>query len=265
MKYSLPGLYVPVWVTVVCAIVFFGPCPSAFANTTTINAVVRDNQPATLEVAPSIDNSTVTTPALTITGTVHNVSQIMVYVDGVYSITQPLDFGAEVYTLALLLTPGEHMIRLVGIDPYTASQVEKSITVHYVPGVQQEPNKPGQPVTDTVDQAGNAIQQLGEQANQQIDQASTSGPLKVMVDGSYKLLKYLGLVTVRDGFGLTSPMVVRFIVMSTGLTLGIFPWGVYLLLNKLRLLPAIQRSHRLTISIRVVGATLFILPLIFIS
>lgn len=252
----------------VTALVSWATLPplDAAATDMPITATLRDGAPPTLTVAPLPYSGVTQTSNLVISGSIHNVTQIMVYIDGVLYTTVPTTTNQGSYSIALSLDPGQHTIKIVGIDAYTATQVEQLFTVKYVPpsnGGNTPLPSPGQQANEAIHQAGQAANQLGRQAGDQIDQASTYGPMKVVVDGAYDALTALGFITVRDGFSSTSFMFWRFVVMSTGVALSVFPWAAYSIGTRLKLLPAKKQSSRLTVPIRLLGVVLFFLPLFF--
>lgn len=233
----------------------------ASAVDTFVHAAVRDNQPAAMVVTGPANNTTQSSSSVTLTGTVHNISQIIVLIDGVYTTTVPLDLGATTYTIVLIVTPGTHTIVLQGIDPFSGVQIDRSVAVTYDP--MQAPTEPTPPpVQQTVGKGTGAAAQLQQQTTQQITTATSNGPLKVMLDGAYGMLTTLGLVTVRDTTG-PPTMVWRFILMSTGAVLLVAPWVLTAGLSLLPKAPVrlIACFKRHGIVLRVIGAVLCIIPL----
>ncbi len=239
------------------------PLP-AYAVDEVVTVTVRDGLPSALTVDPLPLSGVVHTSTVTITGTIHNITQIMVYIDGVLYTTIPTTVGQSTYTMTIVVDPGTHEVKLLGIDAYSASQIETILTVKYVPQGNGTPtNSPGQQAAHTLQTASQAAGQLRRQTGEQIDKASTYGPMKVMTDAAYGMLTTLGFISVRDGFGATNPMLWRFVVMSVGMALLVFPWVVYLVLHRLKLLPLAKRSAKNTLPVRIIGLILLLAPLLF--
>ena len=252
----------------VTALVSWATLPplDAAATDMPITATLRDGAPPALTVAPLPYSGVTQTSSIVISGSIHNITQIMVYIDGVLYSTIPAAANQGTYSITLMLDPGKRTIKLVGVDAYSAAQVEQLVNVNYVPPVSDggtQPSTPGQQANEAIHQAGQAANQLGKQAGEQIDQASAYGPMKVVVDGAYGALTALGFITVRDGFSSTSFMFWRFIVMSTGVAFSVFTWAVYSIGTRLKLLPVKKQSPKLTMPIRLLGIGLFLLPLFF--
>lgn len=240
--------------------------PAVFAVDEAVTVTVRDGLPSTIAVDQLPQSGVIQHSSITLQGTIHNVTQIMVYIDGVLYSTVPTTIGQSAYHIVVLLDPGQHVIKLLGIDAYTASQVETTLTVKYVPPDNTaSPSTNSQATTEVVRTASRAAGELSQRANQQIDQASTRGTMKVMVDGVYGALSALGFITVRDGFGLTSPMLWRFVVMALGITLMLFPQGIYMLVRRFGLPARPSHPYRATIAFRSIGLIIFVLPILFTS
>ena len=247
---------------------FGAPVRPSSAVGDTITATVRDSLPPSLTVDAPPQAGIFSTPHITLTGLVHNITQIMVYIDSVLYSTVPINVNASTYVLAISLDPGSHQIKLVGIDSYTGAQIERLVQVQYIPTLPSGEPAQGS-IGDQADQAittaGQAALLLGQKAGDHIDQASSSGPMQRMTDGAYQLLRGVGLISVYDKAGPTGTMFGRFLLIATGIILLIVPWGVYLLAYRLRLIPYVAKmTFRLTIPLRLLGMALILLPFIFV-
>lgn len=255
----------------IAAISFFGTILvslSALAVQTTINVSVYDGRTATF--TPSVD-STSSNGTIKITGDAHNISQIMVYIDGIYSSTFPLEMGAPTFEINLQVSSGEHIVKLVAIDPFTSGQIEHILTVSYTPGstpVIKEQGSPraGQIIKDVTRQSGEVAQATIDEFKDQLDSASNQGPMKDATDGLYNGLVDMGVVSP-DSPEQTTTMVGRIIVIVMGLLLVIIPWQIYrLLIKRLPFVPRVDtRSYKVTLPIRLVGVTLVLLPFVFMQ
>lgn len=249
------------------------PVP-AFATGTTVNVDVRDGAPTSLTISTNLNGKTVTQPTVTVEGTVHNVTQIVVYIDGAYSTSLPLSAGAGTYTIAFGVTPGSHEVRVTGLDAYTSTEASQTITFSY------EPIAEGSSAITTTDSSGNTIntspvnnyindtidaaKTTQSDATNQVQQASSSGPLADLGDITFNTFKSIDLISATDGTGINK-MAGRFTLVSAGLAATVFPWTVYSLIAKLRFLPKLAMSAgTATVSMRIVGLILMSIPFLFI-
>lgn len=243
------------------------PSSTTFAQTN-VNAKVRDDQPAGLKITSPRPASSSGNSAITISGTVHNVSQIMVYVDGVYSTTIPLDFGAATYSFSLVYSPGFHVVRLVGIDPITSSQVEETIDVTY------DPTLPAQePTTTSGSSAPSATQPnplthdgvvaSGQKISESAGAVSQEGIVKSILDGVFGFMVAADIVV--PGYE-SQPgiMALRFLGVTVGLVLLLAPWWSYRALATLPLIPVrTERTTKICTPVRITGAALILLAVMF--
>ena len=246
------------------------------ANSTTVSVNLRDSLPASITVGQP-DIGIINNPNVTLTGTVHNISQIMVYIDGAYNSTVPLDAGADTYTVSLTLAPGQHTIKLIAIDPYTSTQIEKTISVTYDSTAQipSQGNSGGGAVNSApnvnnaihvgANKVGGEVVQAQQDAQGQLNQASEApGLLKNVADVSYQFLSSVDLISKNDGSGLKT-MGWRFVLVTLGLVLAVLPWTVYTLAVKLHIAPALTaRTGKATIPVRIIGLLLLIIPFLFL-
>jgi hypothetical protein len=248
---------------------------SASVGAVTVGAEVRDTQPVSLTVTTDIEGKVVTLPTVTIEGEVHNVTQVVVYVDNVYNTSIPLAAGAETYMVAFGVTPGEHEVRVAGLDAYTNTEASQTVRFTYTPviegGTTPTPT-PAEPtsgdgtkvvdnyVRDTIDAAEVAKQE----ADKQVQQASSSGVLGALSDITFGAFQSIDLVSATDGTGINK-MASRFTLVSAGLAASVFPWSTYAFIQKLRFVPKLAMStNAVMASMRLVGIALMMIPFVFI-
>lgn len=246
------------------------PIP-VYATGTTVNVDVRDGQPASLTVTTDLHGKTVTQPTVTVEGSVHNVTQVVVYVNGTYTTSLPLATGAANYIVAFGVTPGVHEVRIVGLDAYTNTEASQTIRFSYYPvtdggstttdssGNTIDPSPVNSYINDTID-AAKATQ---ASAAQQVQQASSSGPLSDLGDIAFNVFKSVDMVSTTDGTGINK-MAGRFTLVSAGLAASVFPWSAYSLIQKLRFVPKFSMSTGIaTASMRAIGIALMAVPFLF--
>ncbi len=237
---------------------------------TNVSTEVRDNQPASLTITTDIDGKTITQPSVTVEGAVHNITQIVAYVDGVYSTSIPLAAGASSYMIAFSITPGTHEVRIAGIDAYTNTEVSQTISFTYT-----SPSNGGQatdegstattsPVNEYINQTIDAAKATSQEASQQVQQASSSGVLGDLSDIAFGAFKSIDLVSSTDGTGINK-MAGRFTLVTAGLAASVFPWSTYALIQKIKFIPKLAFSQgAITTSMRFIGVALMAIPFLFI-
>lgn len=222
-----------------------------------ISAQVYDGQPARLTITSPQDGATVASSPVTVQGEVHNISQIMVYIDDTYSMTYPVDNGATTYSFTASAGAGSHILKLIAINPYNGTTIEQSINFTYTPGAQ--PSLPAEAV-QTATQTAQVTQQY---LQGQVDQASASKPAAFLSDVSYEVMSALDIIPVTGSQSLPR-MTTRFWSISAGTALIILTQPMVALyhLARYRLLawnvhalPAIVQHHALFV-LRTGGALL---------
>lgn len=197
---------------------------------TGVIAQVHDDLPGTFSIASPADGATVEAAELAVSGSLHNISQILVFVDGVYVSTVPFDVGAASFSLTIPLTPGLHTVRLSGTDPYLGVQVDHTFAVTYSPVLTPQsvaPATPGQVATDIVNSGSAAVSQTVANAQTQITTASATGPMKVFTDGLFTVMVDAGVI-VPNSVEKTKAMATRISLVSVGTGLMVFPSAAYL-------------------------------------
>lgn len=242
---------------------------------TTVTAGVRDGAPATLSITTNLEGSIVTLPTVTVAGAVHNVTQIIAYVDNIYNTSLPLAVGATTFTIAFGVTPGTHSVRLEGLDAYTNTSVSQTVTFTYTPvgdggsGTSTETtsatasDNDSSTVSDYVNDTIDAAKATQAEAADQVRQASSSGPLSSLSDITFNAFKSIDLISATDGTGVNK-MAGRFTLVSAGLAATVFPWAVYSFVDKLRFIPKLAMSaSTATVSTRIIGLILMSIPFLF--
>ncbi|MBC7764621.1 Ig-like domain-containing protein [Microbacteriaceae bacterium] len=161
--------------------------PVALGVGPSINAHVYDGHVASLTITSLQNNAVVSVSPVLVEGAVRNISQIMVYVDGTYSMTYPIDNGATSYSFTASVGVGSHILKLIAINPYDGTTVEQSVSFTYTPGAQ-----PSAPV-EAVKVATQTAQVTQEYLQGQVDQASTTKPALFLSDLTYDVMTALDL------------------------------------------------------------------------
>ena len=233
--------------------------PTAMAQSSTLTATLRDDLPPALSILSPIGNSAVSSSSVVVEGTVHNVNQLMVYLDDAYYITMPLDAGAESFSLMVTVAAGSHTIKIVGNDPVTNIQIESSVTISYTPSLVTTTTEI---VEDAVLQAGGVVVGAGNELKSQVNQASEWGPMKALTDASFGALKALDLVPVGTTESITKTTG-RFTLVSAGLVLTVMPWSSYVALSRLRVVPVrAMAAPGMIGKMRILGIVLTIIPFV---
>lgn len=232
----------------------------AVGGSTTVQALVRDDLPPTLSVLSPAGGTTVQDTTIIIEGIVHNVGQLMIYLDGEYYVTSPLDAGAETFSVTVATTVGSHTIKIVGLDPVTNTQIETSFTVTCT-----APPTINEVVDGIVSQAGGVVIEAGKEIKSQVDQASGWGPMKALVDGSYNALRALDLIPTGTSESMPATLG-RFALITTGITLTVAPWTVPYALSRLKLVPLhTVFSPHIMARLHVIGIAMLIFPFVFMT
>lgn len=233
----------------------------AVGSSSTINVSIRDDLPAALAINSPKDGATLDGGNVKVEGTVHNVGQIMIYLDDQYYATVPLNAGAKVFSSGVVVIEGSHTIRVVGLDPVTNTQAEASFGFTYTPPAKETPTQ--EVVNNVVENVGGVVVNAGTEIKSQVNQASTAGPMKTITDVAYSALRSLDLIPV--GTNESVPMAVgRFTLVTTGVALTVAPWGATFALSRLKIVPQhILFSPHMIGRLHVIGMVLFLIPFLF--
>ena len=234
----------------------------ASAVGTTVNVKVDDGTPAQFVVPPTLNRSVVKSRYVMFSGAIHNVSQIMVYIDSVYSQTIPIDSSDTTYDFTVELPPGTHEVKLNAIDVIDGTIIEKVVTITYTPSAES----PGETITQTIHNTKQAVADSSDYLQAQIDQASSgSGPAAQLSDAAFNVMKALDLVPTSGGDSVER-MAVRFWSITAGSSLMLFAHplitGYHFLRYRLmkwniHALPEVLRHHA-ALALRLLGGLLAI-------
>lgn len=232
--------------------------PYVSAAGPTINAKVYDGRPTVLTIASPQDNATVTVSPVSISGTIRNVSQIMVYVDDAYSMTQPIDVGATTYTFEASVSPGTHTLKLVAINPFDSTTLEGQVTITYAPGEKPVAAEAVKNVTESAEVTKEYLQD-------QVQQAAQTQPAVGLSGAVYSAMQALDLAPVAGSTELMHQMTQRFVGVVGGASLVLFAHPIFVGYHLLRYqfmqwnlpaMPALVRRHALLV-LRALGGALF--------
>lgn len=237
----------------------------AHAEGVNVNAKVYDGQPGVFTITSPQDNAVVGTSPVTVEGTVHNIGQIMLYVDDAYSSTYPLDDGASTYSIQVSIGLGHHNLKLVGINPYDSSTIELTLKLTYAPGAQ--PQKP--PIVKSVT---DGAQNTNDYLKDQVQQASGTELATKLSDAMYNFMINTDILPVVSQGSVTVNLS-RFALTATGLTAMVFPTLLYagyrglkmtVLSNVLPNIPMFASPRALLVT-RLFGLITFLIPVIVLA
>lgn len=226
---------------------------SLVAAETQINLVLHDTLPPALSVDTAKKNTiTTSTSMMFLRGRVHNVNQLLVYIDGTYRSTTALSDGADTYSIAILLSAGTHTIRLVGIDAYDALQVQQTFTAVYTPSAQPvPPNESG----------GGVVVEPPSAENTSVSTPLLhvlTAPLRAIPHSVGRVLRTIGVIDSHQGtHAWRMPLRTIFILLG-GIVL-LYPETISRrkLVNK-------WHHHNLTLVVRCLGVLLILIPFLLI-
>lgn len=238
--------------------------PLVHATDNDVNVSVSGSTAASMMIdTPS--PVTVTAMPYVVTGSISNLTQIQVYVDGAYSSTIPLTPAATTFSYSLNLNSGTHMVEFIGVSAYSSTNPAVTVTVIYTPPTPPGPSTGG---TATTPPSNGGVVIGGEP----VEQLDTPGFFSMpMPDWVYKTLVFFDIVNPNQVES-TKAMLVRFVLMFIGFffllfsrtTLRIYRWVRYRLLHWNNH-PVAQTLHAHPLAwIRVVGLTLIAIVLVFL-
>lgn len=214
---------------------------SAVTGNTQVQTLVCDGSAsATLTIGTPLSDSVVSSMPLTISGTVNNVTQIDITVDGNYSSTVPLSAGQTAYSTQVSLTAGTHTIKLTGNDVCGVQNPERTIVITY-----QQDAIPGNGNTTPTNTPGIGPRATSPRAPANGEPLTNFEKLPI-IRSIAPLVKDLGQAidfdeTARDG-GLFVAML-RFALFTLGLGLLLFALTLLILLRKLLLREAAVEGY----------------------
>ena len=126
-----------------------------------------------------LDGSTsiVSSMPIILTGRVGNLTQIQVYVDGIYTETVPLTPSDTSFSYRLWISEGVRVVKFVGISAYTSTNVEQEVTVTYrVPPVDAQPGATNQDALNSSSSSRNNGIIIGGNVDQPVPSPARPGP-----------------------------------------------------------------------------------------
>jgi hypothetical protein len=176
----------------VWAAVLFVVCVPSMVSAVgpTINANVYDGKPPVLTIVSQQNRAIVNQRNVRFLGMIHNINQLMVYIDGAYSQTVPVDTGSSNYDFLLSLPEGTHTIKLVGLDASSGITIESSIVLTYSPNATPSV---GEVVSGTADITKQAVVDSSEYLQDQVNQASSTQPATFLSDTAFTVMNALDL------------------------------------------------------------------------
>jgi hypothetical protein len=247
------------------------PVVPAHAQNTSVDATVYDGQPAALTITAPSAGAVFDSSPVSVTLSVHNIGQVMVYIDGAYSHTVAVDIGASQMVLSIAVPIGSHDITVQGLDPFTSNSVPDLVPIVYNPSA--EPSSGGSSgVPGVVQRARQGVVDTSAYLNEQVDQAATTSPA-----GSLSALMYRGMIAL----DIASPsanaeslnkMFLRFWMVSVGAALLVLAHPIFISYHWLRYqvlkwnvhaLPNVLRHHAVPV-LRIIGLALIIMTFILV-
>lgn len=211
--------------------------PSYAATNTKVNVTVcsGNSSNASLVVGSPVSDSIVTATPLNITGTVGDITQVDISVDGQYNSTIPISVNQTSFLASLQLAEGTHTIILVGNDVCQFKNVTVTLVVTYRPQVSPSlgPVKPTiTPTTpsDNFSASGSTV----ENNNNLLANIPLIGGLAPAIEVALRALDFD--VTARHGGIMTA--ILRFVFFLVGVCLTFFGSIIVRFLYKRALLKA---------------------------
>ena len=104
-----------------------------------IGATICANSSTIVLIQP-VSDSVVTSPSVTLQGTVQQASQIEIRVDGVFDSTIPISVGQTAFSGTVALAQGTHTISLTAVNLCSGTNIDTSVVVTYAPASQAPSN-----------------------------------------------------------------------------------------------------------------------------
>ena len=212
--------------------------PTYAATSTKVNATVcsGNSSNASLVISSPASDSVVTLMPLSITGTIGEITQVDISVDGQYNSTTPVSANQTSFLTSLQLAEGTHTIKLVGNDVCQYSNVTVTLVVTYHPNVSPSlgPVPPAATVTTSTPSSSSntpASQQAIDNGPEPLSNVPIIGALVPIVKNIGRALDLDA--TAKQG-GIISAML-RFAFFVTGIGLVFFGANIVRFLRKLSL------------------------------
>ena len=233
---------------------------------------------SSVTITQPVDDSTVTSGDIVISGTVDQANQIEVYIDDVFDNAIPLTIGQTQYSSTVQLSPGTHTLRVEAVDSCGGQNAEASSVVTYTVPPSQ-PSQGGSTPTSVAQAQGAATVTIGggppvssEQDGREARKSFFNLPA-VILQPLERFAAWLG-ITEPDYEGHTSrlslPRAIAITVSMFLLVFGVVPMRALRALAESRLLrtvlphgSAAYRRYFVAWSVRIV-ALLLLLAMLFL-
>lgn len=182
-----------------------------------IGATICANS-STIVLMQPVSDSIVTSPSVTLQGTVQQASQIEIRVDGVFDSTLPISIGQTAFSGTVALAQGTHTISLTAVNMCSGTNVATSAVVTYAPA-SQVPSNGSEVSTD----AGGVIK---DGVGRALDDNATNH-YQTMFDNLARLLQNIAEwlnVGIGDSTfqqGITTMHIGQAAVIAVGMTLAV--------------------------------------------
>lgn len=229
-------------------------------SSTSVNVSVCS--PPSLSVTSPSGDATVDTNQLTISGSIHNVSQVEIYINNTYDRAIAIPVGQETFTTSISMTYGVYEIEVLGLSACGGTQVSNVFTVtNKRASNPSNPTSPSPTQSPSSDRPSVPAPDVGVQAPDGDPVETEEGLLDdISLDGMAHVLQpriiINDLVSVgSDGFlrGL-----VRFIFVVLGILLMAFGYMLVNFVRRVTRQPVRSVSFTGDVGIRFVGLVLFI-------
>lgn len=204
--------------TAVFAAVNIAVSSNAYAANTKINATIcsGNSSNASLSITSPASDSVVSTTPTDIAGTIGDITQIDITVDGQYNSTIPISAGQTTFLASLQLAEGTHTIHFVGNDVCQFQDPTATLVLTYHPVVPTNPT-PAVTTTTTSTPSNDAAPSGDnvETSASSIANIPIIGSLAPVVNGIAKALDFD--VTARQGGVVSAMLRFSFFVAGTGM------------------------------------------------
>lgn len=215
-----------------------------YATDTTVQAALNGSPAPDLQLNLS-SPATVAVMPVVVHGTVANLTQVQIYVDGNYSSTIPLTPSATSFDYSLNLNEGTHTVQFVGISAYTSSNPSVTVTIIYTPPVVPPPG--GSSGTPSGGTSGSTGVTIGGAA---VPDLQAPNLLTIPMPGwLYKTLVFFDIINPNKPSD-TSIMFWRFLLLMIGLFFVVFARLVLASYRKVRYDWLRWNKHPLTYILR---------------
>ncbi len=199
-----------------------------YATDTIVQAALNGSPAPDLQITLASPVTVANMPLL-VTGTISNLNQIQVYVDGNYSSMIPLTPATTTFSYSLNLNSGTHTVQFIGISAYTSTNPSVTISVIYTPPV--TPPAGGSSGTPSGGGSGSNGVTIGGAA---VSDLQTPNLLTIpMPDWMYKTLVFFDIINPNKPSD-TSTMFGRFLLLMIGLFFVVFARLVLASYRKIR-------------------------------